>query len=247
LGHDVHILARSSSDLSDLPKDKLTIHIGDVTSLNSLKKALKDMEAVFHLAGVVGYSRAQRSLMEQVNVEGTSNVIAACIHNSVERLIYMSSVVAVGASLDGKEPLTENSVYNMKSFDLGYFETKRIAELNVLRAYEDDGLDCVILNPSTIYGPGDAKKGSRGVQLKVAKGKFPFYTSGGVSIVSINDVVDAMIKAWRVGRSGERYILCGENISIKQLFELIANEAGVEPRRSSCQISLSKLLANLVT
>ena len=65
------------------------------------------------------------------------------------------------------------------------------------------------------------------MQLKVAKGKFPFYTSGGVSIVSVNDVVDALVTAWQEGKSGERYILCGENITIKSLFEMIAAEAGV--------------------
>ncbi|HEX4923770.1 MAG TPA: dihydroflavonol 4-reductase, partial [Bdellovibrionales bacterium] len=81
---------------------------------------------------------------------------------------------------------------------------------------------------ATIYGAGDAKKGSRKTQLKVAQGRFNFYTPGGVNIVAVEDVVEATIKAWQVGKSGQRYILAGENITIRQLFETIAKHAEVQ-------------------
>src|SRR5690606_17288303 len=113
--------------------------------------------------------------------------------------------------------------------NLGYFETKRKAEIIVRSAAEKKELDAVILNPSTIYGAGDAKKGSRRTQLKVAQGRLPFYTSGGVSIIAVKDVVDATYQAWQTGKSGERYILSGENITIKNLFTLIAGAANVKP------------------
>lgn len=228
-GHDVRILARPSSDLSELEGFNFEICHGDITDPESLDRAFKNIDSVFHLAGYIGYTKTARSLMEQVNVLGTQNVVEACKKNQTRRLIHMSSVVAVGAAYKGDPPLTEKSPYTLSHLNLGYFETKRKAEIIVRSAVERGELDAVILNPSTIYGAGDAKKGSRGVQLKVARGQMPFYTSGGVSIVYAKDVVEATYHAWQTGKSGERYILSGENITIKELFTMIAEAANVKP------------------
>jgi dihydroflavonol-4-reductase len=140
----------------------------------------------------------------------------------------MSSVVAVGASFDGK-PLDEESPYTISHLNLGYFETKKAAEDLVREACRKGQIEAVCLNPSTIYGAADAKKGSRKTQLKVAQGRFPFYTSGGVSIVSVHDVIEAVLTAREKGRNGERYILSGENLTIKDVFTRIAHLAGAKP------------------
>jgi dihydroflavonol-4-reductase len=224
-GHEVFCLIRKTSDLSELKNVNCSFVYGDVTDLISLDKATIGMESVFHLAGLIAYKKADRAVMEKVNVGGTANVLIACEKNRIQRLVYLSSVVAVGAGRNPKEILNENSEYNIGHLDLGYFQTKHKAENLVKQARK---LDSVILNPSTIYGPGDAKKGSRQTQLKVAQGKFKFYTSGGVSVVSIEDTVSGILSAWKKGKSGERYILSGENLLIKDLFEMIAHEAGVE-------------------
>lgn len=228
-GCDVRIIKRANSSLDEISDLKLDIAIGDVTDEKSIEEACRGVDTVFHLAGLIAYTRAQRAAMERVNVDGTANVIKACEATGVRRLVHLSSVVAVGASFDGKKPLTEESPYNVAHLNLGYFETKHKAELLVKEAVQSRGLDAVMINPSTIYGPADAKKGSRGVQLKVAKGKFPFYPSGGVNVVSVEDVVDSIIAAWKVGRKGERYIISGENLLIRDVFEIIAKEAGVKP------------------
>jgi dihydroflavonol-4-reductase len=227
-GHDVRIIKRPKTPLDELEGLKLDIAIGDVTDYASLKSACQGVDTVFHLAGLIAYTPEQRGAMERVNVGGTENVVKACIENNVRRMVHLSSVVAIGASFDGT-PLNEDSPYNISHLNLGYFETKHKAELIVKAAVDRGELDAVMINPSTIYGRADAKKGSRSTQLKVARGKFPFYTSGGVSIVAVDDVVDAIIAAWQKGRKGERYIVSGENITIKQLFTLIAKEAGVAP------------------
>jgi dihydroflavonol-4-reductase len=226
---EVHILRRQTADLSELAGLNFVDHIGDVTDLPSLLSSSRDMTAVFHLAGVVGYSHAMRAAMEKVNVQGTQLVVEACRRNKVARLIHLSSVTAIGAGLKKTDVLNENSPYNISRLDLGYFETKRKGELIVKDACKAGDLDAVILNPSTVYGAGDARKGSRKTQLKVARGELPFYTSGGVSIADVECVAEAIVEAWRVGRNGERYILGGENISIKELFTMIASEAGVKP------------------
>lgn len=227
-GHHVYALVRPKSDISELEGVNCKYVHGDVTDVHSLLDAFKGVDTVFHLAGVIAYKKSQRKMMEKVNVQGTANVISVCREHKVRRLVYLSSVVAIGASFTPDEVLNENSPYNITDLDLGYFETKHQAE-NLVKAACDKGeVDAVILNPSTIYGAGDAKKGSRKMQVKVAQGKLKFYTSGGVNVVAVEDVVQGILSAWRTGRRGERYILSGENILIKDLFAMIAAEGGVK-------------------
>lgn len=231
-GLDVRIIHRPKSDLSELDGLAVEKFIGDVTDLSSLQKAVQGVDHVFHAAAVIGYKRSDRDMMERVNVTGTANVVKALRNSSVQSLLYVSSVVAVGASLDGKRPLKESDIYNMKPFNFGYFETKHDAERLVLDFCRNTKFKTVIVNPSTVYGPGDAKKGSRKVQVKVAQGCFKFYTGGGVSIVHVDDVVNGIWSAFKKGRSGERYILSGENITIQQLFTQIAQLAGAQPPKT---------------
>lgn len=228
-GHQVTVLVRRNSDISELKGLNCKYSYGDVTNLQSLISAFHNQDAVFHLAGLIAYKKSDREKMNLVNVKGVANVIQACRSNSVKRLVHLSSVTAVGAGFNSKQILTETSEYNIHHLDLGYFETKRIGELLVKDACNKGEIDAVILNPSTIYGAGDAKKGSRKTQLKVAQGKFPFYTGGGVNVVAVEDVVQGIISAWKIGKTGERYILAGENLTIKQLFTEIARAAKVEP------------------
>lgn len=224
-GYDVYALVRKNSDLSEIQDIKCTLVYGDVTDLESLRTHFKDMSAVFHLAGVIAYKASQRAMMDKVNVQGTRNVVQVCEELKIPRLIYLSSVVAIGASFTPDKVLNENSPYDIKHLNLGYFETKHEAEKIVLSAVYEGKIDAVILNPSTIYGFGDAKKGSRKMQLKVAQGKLKFYTSGGVNVVAAEDVVAGILSAWKKGIKGEKYILAGENITIKELFTMIAEEA----------------------
>lgn len=228
-GHEVRIIARPKSDFEQIKDLPLDVQPGDVTDPSGLNAACRNVDTVFHLAGLVAYSRAQRPAMEKVNVQGTANVIAACKANGVRKLVHLSSVTAIGAGFTKEEILNEDSPYNIAHLHLGYFDTKHQAENLVKDAVNRNELDAVIINPSTIYGPADAKKGSRNVQLKVARGKFPFYPPGGVSVVAVEDVIEAIVAAWNRGRTGERYIVSGENLLIKDVFDIIAAEAGVKP------------------
>ncbi|MBL7545022.1 MAG: NAD-dependent epimerase/dehydratase family protein [Bdellovibrionaceae bacterium] len=229
-GLDLIGFVRKNSQLSDIKSsDRIEFAYGDITDKESLIAAFRKTkpDVVFHLAGFVGYKKSERPLMDQINVQGTRNVIEAMVAVKVPKLVHMSSVVAVGAGYRKTEILDETSPFNLGPLNLGYFETKRQAEQLVLQATKQGHIQSVILNPSTIYGPGDAKKGSRKTQLKVAGGKFKFYTSGGVSVVSVEDVIEGIYRGFKAGRNGERYILSGENILIKELFQKIAGFAGV--------------------
>lgn len=249
LGHEVRILSRKG-EVSTLFKDlRPEVFIGEITDKNCLLLATKGIHTVFHLAGLIAYKKSLAPQMVSTNIGGTANVIDACIESKCERLVHMSSVAAVGASFDGKTILNEQSQFNLHELELGYFETKLKAELLVLNAVKAKNLNAVVVNPSNIYGPGDTLKGSRNTQLLVARGKFPFYTSGGVSVIHIDDVVEGICKAWQVGKNGERYILSGDNITIKNLFELIAEAAGVRAPKiylpNSILLNLSKITTYL--
>ncbi|MBC7740583.1 MAG: NAD-dependent epimerase/dehydratase family protein [Bdellovibrionaceae bacterium] len=226
-GHEVTALVRKSSDLSELDFAKPNFFYGDISDVDSLKQSFKNQEIIFHLAGAVAYKKSDRPLMEKVNVEGTRNVVETCAQLQTTKLLHLSSVVAIGSSFK-KEILNENSDYKIKNLNLGYFETKRKAEELVVAAAKAGRIYAVCVNPSTIYGAGDAKKGSRKTQVKVAQGKFPFYTNGGVNVVGVEDVVDGILLAVNKGRNGERYILSSENMTIKDLFQKIAKFAGVD-------------------
>ena len=223
-GFQVRILVRESSHLQGLPKDQIEIAYGDVTDLESLHAACKGMEGVFHLAGKIAYDKSDYDSMFAINVGGTKNIIAACKNNHISKILYLSSVVAIGSNFDPK-PLNENSPYTIGHLKLGYFDSKHEAEKLILSAYRRGDLKPLIINPSTIYGAGDATKSSRNVQRKVALGKFPFYTSGGVNVVYIKDVIDMIMVLWKKEIYGERFIIGGENITLKNLFQQIA-EAG---------------------
>lgn len=229
-GHEVSVLVRKNSDLDELAGIKPNYIYGDVTDINSLTASFKGQEAVFHLAGVIAYKSSQRSLMEKVNVEGTKNVIEACELSHVPKLLHLSSVVAVGSSFT-PEVLNENSPYTIQQLNLGYFETKRKAEELVRAAAKANRIHAVCVNPSTIYGLGDAKKDSRKMQVKVARGRLPFYTGGGVNVVAVEDVIEGILLALDKGKNSERYILSNKNMTILELFNKIAHFAGVKPPR----------------
>jgi dihydroflavonol-4-reductase len=226
--HSVSILSRRHELPTEFRGLPVKVVTGDLDKLDLLKSAFSGSDAVFHLAGFIAYKKNDIPEMEKTNVVGTQNVVDAVLAAKTPRLIHMSTVNAIGASLN-QAVLNEASEYNLSKYNFGYSQTKLAAEKIVMTACREKNLNAVVVNPSNVYGYGDAKKGSRSTQLKVARGKFPFYTSGGVSIANVHDVVAATVTAYQKGRTGERYILGGENITIEEMFRLIATAAGVKP------------------
>ncbi len=224
-GYGVRILHRKTSDMQLLHGLAYESALGDVTDLDSVDRACGDIDFVFHVAALISYSPREYQKMYDVNVGGTENIIKAILKNKVKRLIHTSSVAAVGASFD-ETPLNEKSIYNMGQFGFGYYDTKKEAEDLIGQYIKTTDLDAVILNPSLMYGPGDFLKSSRSTQLKVAAGKIPFYSYGGINAIDVGDAVEGHIRAIEKGKRGERYILGGENLTIKALFAWIAGFDG---------------------
>lgn len=226
-GHQVSILARATSQVDNFKNKNVRIVHGDITNRLDLLQATENIDVVYHLAGFIAYKRSDRQMMEKINVGGTANVIDACVTNEVKKLLHLSSVVSIGASFT-PQPISEDFEFNLSRYDLGYFETKRKAEELIVEAYKHNGLNAYMVNPSTIYGAGDATKGSRKTQIKVARGEFKIYPPGGVSVVYIDDVIQAIHLCLEKGKPARRYIISGENLTIKQLFAEIAAAAGVK-------------------
>mmetsp|Transcript_52039 Transcript_52039/g.86551 ORF Transcript_52039/g.86551 Transcript_52039/m.86551 type:complete len:354 (-) Transcript_52039:590-1651(-) len=236
-GHEVHVFDKQISDLKLLTTacgdraKEVILHSGDIAELGAVLEAVRAVDIVFHLAGVVEYDSKKRPLMEHVNVQGTATVVEACKKSKTKRLVLMSSIAAIGfrSTPDLRYLVTEKDTYFVGKYDLGYFQTKHKAEDIVMDAVRKGELDAVAVNPTTIYGPGDAYKASRGQQVKTAKGKNKFYSSGGVNVIHVEDAVEAIYKAYKLGKKGERYILGGDNLTIKDLLITIAEEAKAKP------------------
>jgi len=240
-GHHVTALVRKNSDLSEINHLKLNYEYGDVTQIETLREAFKNKEYIYHLAGVVAYNKNQRALMNHVNVNGTKNVVNVLTEQQNAKLLNLSSVVAIGSSFL-PTVLSESSDYSIHHLNLGYFETKHQAEKIVTDAALNNKIHAINVNPSTIYGSGDAKKGSRKNQIKVAQGKLPFYTAGGVNVVAVEDVCEGIVQATKYGQNAQRYILASENMTIKELFSKIAGFSGVKAPSIYLPFSILKII-----
>jgi len=229
-GFDVTCLARTPNKnaFSQLPAVKWVR--GDILNNDTvLKDEIEGHDTVYHLAGLIGYKRSLRDKMFDVNVKGTENVLKASIEAGVTNFIHMSSVAAIGCSLNPHVILDEDSPYSLAEFCFGYFDSKQSAEKRLIEISKNHTINTFILNPATIYGPGDSTKSSRSTQVKVALGRFPFCPPGGVNVVHIDDVVEACLCVVSNGKKNRRYILASDNLFIAEVFAQIAEYAKVNP------------------
>lgn len=166
--------------------------------------------------------------MEEVNVEGTRHALEACRRGGVERLLHVSSVAALGISPDPDRPAVEDSEYELPDRGLPYHRTKRRAERVVLEA-DGEGLETVVINPGFMFGPHRGEyRGSEVIEGVLGAPVVPC-TRGGLSIVHVDDVASGVLGAVRRGQAGERYILSGENLTFREIAEVVCQVAG-EPR-----------------
>ena len=240
-GHEVVATRRAGTHVEHLNDLPITWRDAELGNIDGLARAFDGCTAVFHCAAAVGIQRKVTPEMRAANVDGTRNVIDACGKAGVARLVHTSSVVAVGLSTDGK-PVDETAPWNFDKLGLldAYAITKHEAE-EVVNAARDR-IDAVIVNPTYMFGPRDARPSSGKLIVKVVQRKLPGHTPGYNNFVDVRDVARGMIAAWHKGRRGERYILAGHDMTYRAVFEKIAALAGVAPPR----LPAPKLVARLV-
>lgn len=223
-GWRVRILERPGAShvlLEDGPFEYVT---GDVLAPASLPAAMQGMDVVFHAAGVVDYWRQGVERMYQVNVEGTRNVMEAALRARVERVVHTSSAATLG--IHPNQMVDETFTFNVKPQQFVYGDSKHQAEQIVFDAIKR-GLPAVIVNPTTVIGPRDIRKVSSGMVVEIVKHCAPpLIPPGGQNVAPICDVAVGNIEAATKGRVGERYILGGENMTLRQLYQTIADVVG---------------------
>ncbi len=195
---------------------------GDVRDAHSLAKAMVGVSRVYHAAGHIRFDDAGRLLLWSINVEGTRQVLQAARSAGVERLVHVSSSVAVGAG-PLYEPATEESDYPTAG-GTPYAESKRASEK--LAAGDWGDLDVVIANPTFVVGAYGTGASSAEVVRLVASGLLRAYPPGGTNFVTAEDVADGLVLAMERGTSGERYILGGENLTYRAFLTQVAEECG---------------------
>ncbi|SHE69796.1 NAD-dependent epimerase/dehydratase family protein [Flavisolibacter ginsengisoli] len=198
----------------------------DVLDVVSLEDALEGVWAVIHAAAIVSFDRKDRDKMYQVNVEGTANVVNCAVERGVNRLIHVSSVAALGRT-SRKEMVTEEKKWQDNSSNTHYAISKHHAEMHVYRGFAE-GLEGVVINPSTILGYGNWHQSSCAIFKNAYKG-FNWYTKGVNGFVGVEDVAEATVQLLESDISQERYILNAENWPFQKLFNTIADNFG-KPR-----------------
>jgi dihydroflavonol-4-reductase len=229
-GHQVVATRRAGTQVKHLADLAIEWVDADLGSVPALTRAFAGAACVFHCAAAVTVKKAVTPEMTAANVTGTTNVIEAVIAAKVPRLVHTSSVVAIGLSTDGK-PCDETARWNFDTEGLvdGYAITKHQSEELVREA--NDRLDAVIVNPTYMFGPRDAKPSSGQLIVNVIKRRLPGWTDGYNNFVDVRDVARGMIAAWHKGRRGERYILAGHDMTYRAIFDEIGRVAGAKPPR----------------
>jgi dihydroflavonol-4-reductase len=200
---------------------------GDLMDKNSLHQLFDDCEIVFHLAAQISISGDKSGHVFNTNVKGTENVVNVCKDIGIKRLIHFSSIHAL--SQFPLNQVLDESRFMVKDSKLKYDYSKALSELVVLDAVKD-GLDAVILNPTSIVGPYDFKPSLVGSAiLRIFNRQLPALVPGGYDWVDVRDVADAAISAMNMGRSGERYIISGGWKSLLELGNIIKNQIHIEP------------------
>lgn len=225
-GFDVRALARPGCDLRNLDGLPVEIVRGDLTDPDSLPPALKGCDALFHVAADYRLWVPRPDAMYAANVDGTRALMIEALSAGVERVVYTSSVAVLGTAPGGR-PADEETPSTLEEMIGHYKRSKFLAEAEVRRLVGERELPAVIVNPSTPVGPRDIKPTPTGrVIVEAASGRIPAYVDTGLNLVHVDDVADGHLLALERGRAGERYILGGENMTLKEILDEISAITG---------------------
>jgi dihydroflavonol-4-reductase len=228
-GYAVTALVRPSSVLANLDGLDLTLAQGDMRDASSVQAAANGARYLFHVAADYRLWARDPEEIVHANRDGAQAVMQAALAAGVERMVYTSSVATLGAKsgqdiADETQPLTEQTAIG------AYKRSKVVAERLVERMVRDQGLPAVIVNPSTPIGPRDIKPTPTGrIIVEAANGKMPAFVDTGLNLAHVDDVAEGHLLALEKGRIGERYILGGQDVSLRQLLSEIAALVGRKP------------------
>lgn len=222
-GREVRVLARHPEALADL---QVEVARGDLVNPASLTSAVRGCDRVFHVAADYRLWVPDPEVMYAANVQGTRDLMAAAAEAGVARVVYTSTVGALGNPGDGT-PGTEKTPVTLADMVGHYKRSKFLAEQVVLD-YARQGLPVVLVHPSAPVGPGDSRPTPTGqIIVDYLKGRMPAYLETGLNLVHVRDVAKGHLLAEEKGRLGEKYILGNQNLSLSEIFQLLAEITGI--------------------
>ena len=225
-GDSVRALVRERSPLDELAGLEIELVHGDVLDRASVRRAMRGVQRVFHVAGVTSL-RASADSVFAVNVTGTRIVLEEALRVGVARVVHTSSVAAVGPAPRGSTA-DETQVFDAGAYGIPYVNAKHEAEVEALRLGAR-GLPVVIVNPGHVFGRGDVNNSSTEIVRRFLRRQIPAYVDGALNIVDVHDVVRGHLAADERGEPGERYILGNRNYTLDRLFADLGRISGVEP------------------
>jgi dihydroflavonol-4-reductase len=229
-GWQVKALVRQNSDRRNLQGLQIETVAGDLNDRSSLDHAVAGCEALFHVAADYRLGARRPEELYRTNVEGTRNVLNAARSAGVGRIVYTSSVATIGIPADGSPGCEETPVALADM--IGHYKRSKFLAEQVARDAALAGASVVIVNPSTPIGPGDVKPTPTGqMVLDAAAGRMPAYLDTGLNVVHVDDVAAGHLLAFHRGRDGERYILGGDDMTLREILVEIARIAGRSPPR----------------
>jgi nucleoside-diphosphate-sugar epimerase len=222
-GYTVKAIKRAESKLPFyIPSaifDKVEWVEGDILDVISLDDAMQGVDTVIHAAAKVSFQKSDIKALYQTNVEGTANVVNIALENNIRRFIHISSVAALGRTGDG-QTVTEKKEWKDNKINTSYAISKHKAEMEVWRGMAE-GLEVVVLNPSTILGFGDWNHSSSAI-FKNVYNEFPYYTKGVNGFVDVEDVASVTVQLMESNISNEKFIINTDNWPFKKLLDTIA-------------------------
>ncbi len=228
-GDDVQALVRPGSNRLTIQDTGINQVEGDILDRQSIDRAIQGCEAVYHVAAAYTFWSRDPAGVSRANVQGTINVLEAARQAGVSRTVYTSTVGTIGIPQTGLGD--ENTPLDPKSIHGYYKNSKHLAEQKAL-AFAAGVMPVVIVNPTLPVGPWDVKPTPTGkIVLDFLRRKVPAYLKTGMNIVDVADVVEGHILALEKGNPRERYILGNQNVSLKQIFDMLSDLTGLPAPR----------------
>ena len=227
--YDLQVLKRPGANTHNLFDFDIKVIEGDLQNIESLESAVDSCEQVFHVAADYRLWVPRPQEIYQNNVVGTENLMEEALNSEIEKIVYTSSVAVLGKPING-DIANENTPVNVSQMIGHYKKSKFLAEEKVKELYKTRKLPVVIVNPAAPVGPRDIKPTPTGkMVLDAAMKKIPAYLDTGLNIVHVDDVAKGHMQAFNKGKLGERYILGGENLTLKEMLEIISILCGNKP------------------
>lgn len=235
-GHEVRALVRNADRARSVLPERVALVQGDVTEPDSLRPALREVDWLFHAAGLPEQWQRDESIFDRVNRQGTANVLDAALDAKVQRVIYTSTMDVFAAPPGGT--LVEANI-DREPKKTAYERSKQAAEQEA-EARRARGLELVYVNPGAVYGPSPVHIGLNSFFLQLVRGKMPMVPPGGMSVLYVDGCTAAHVAAAERGVPGERYLVADQHVSCAELAAEIARQASVRmPRRGPVWLTRS--------